>query len=551
MLTPRCRTDQSYPKLLSWWLLFSIILMLLGCGGGSNDARVTSLSLTASGSSLDTGTTHYVVLTALVRDAEDLLLPAVTVEFSTTLGRLEASSVTTNIQGEAKVKFFAENVAGVATITAFVSGYQKRVTVQIESTAQSNSNVDSLLMTALSKSLPADGMSTTAIDLVLTDNDDNLLSGRQIQLTTNAGTLHTTLAASGSSTINVATDGSGSARVFLKSGVTSSTALIRASSEGINATTTITFAPGVPDTTNSSLTAAPSTIPANGSDTTQVTVLLLDANNNLVADGTKVTLQATAGDITTENPQTVRLGRALFTLRAPTSASSAVLSLLEYSGITARVTFGSSSSANPSNIRVAIAAPSMFVAGVGKQDNTSLTLTVETAAGNLIANAAAGVNNLRVRFKTKPNGGEKLIGTDANLTIVESDTQIAVRTVSGVATLTLQAGSLPGIIELEAEALNSDGTTPATPVITTISQVTIASGPPHNIVLSYPVQDSIEDLGAGIYRRIGSASVTDRYGNSVPDGTAISLGLLDSVIASNRAPSPNGSVTDNNATITA
>lgn len=37
--------------------------------------------------------------------------------------------------------------------------------------------------------------------------------------------------------------------------------------------------------------------------------------------------------------------------------------------------------------------------------------------------------------------------------------------------------------------------------------------------------------GGGVYSRIGTLLVTDKYGNAVPDGTAISLGLLDSVVA--------------------
>ncbi len=546
------RDMRSALRQLKLILLALVSALLLGCGGeDNNDSRVTELSLTGSAESLDAGTTNYVVLTAQVKDENATLLPAVTIEFSATLGRLEASTAVTNTRGEVKLKFFADNFADTATITAFVNGYQEKLSIEITSAAQSGSNVGGLELTVLNEVLPADGSSTTAIDVLVTDIEDNLLSERQVQITTNAGSLYTSLGGDASTTVNVSTDTKGGARVFLQSSATATTALLGASSEGVNAAATVKFTPGIPDLTNSSITASPSSVPANGSDTTEVTVVLLDANSNLVADGTEVTLQSTAGVITTSNPQKTNLGRALFTLQSPTTVSIADLSILEYSGISTQAIFGSSSSPDPANIEVVVADPTLFVAGVGKQDSTSLTVTVKTAAGNLVADADAGVNNLLARFKTKPNGGEKLIGTDANADIVESDTSIAVRSVEGVATLTLQAGTLPGVIELEAEALNPDGSVPATRLTTTISQVTIASGPPHNIVLSYPIKESIEDLGAGIYRRIGSASVTDRYGNSVPDDTAISLGLLDSVIASNRAPSLNGSVTDNNATVSA
>jgi len=526
-------------------------LLLAGCWGESiNDSKVTNLSLSTSSATLETGTTNYVVITALATGEGSKLLNDVTIEFSSTLGRLEDDRATTNSRGEAKIKLFADNAAGEAVVSAFVNGYQEKVSVTIESGAQnSTTSIGGLELTVLNDTLAADGTSTTAIDAVVTDKDDKLLAGRTIQFVSNAGALLSSLTDVGSTTLNVTTDAQGSARVFVRSGTTATAALISANAEGVNAVTSLIFSPGIADSVNSSIVASPSSIPANGVDESEVTVLLLDANSNLVADETVVTLHSTAGVITSTNPQRTSLGRAVFTLQSATTASVASLTILEYSGITNQVTFGSTSSPDPANIEVAVANPALFVAGVGKKDNTSLTVTVKTASGNLIADADAGVNNLRIRFKTKPNGGEKLIGTDANLNIVESETEMSVRTIDGVASLTLQAGTLPGVIEFEVEALNPDGSTPTSQIIATLSQVTIASGPPHNIVLSYPVKDSVEDLGAGIYRRVGSASVTDRYGNSVPDGTAISLGLLDSVISSNRAPSINGSVIDSNASI--
>jgi hypothetical protein len=180
------------------------------------------------------------------------------------------------------------------------------------------------------------------------------------------------------------------------------------------------------------------------------------------------------------------------------------------------------------------------VFGVGKQDTTSLTITVKTASGNLIDDAEVGVNNLRVSLKTRPNAGEKLIGKDASGNVVETSSGVStlpLRTLNGVATLTLQSGTLPGVVEIEAEALMPDGTSLPTPLIGVVPQVSIASGPPHSINLSYPVANAVDNLGNGVYRRVGSAFVTDRFGNAVPDGTVISLGVLDSVIASNN-PSP-------------
>ncbi|MCI0505811.1 MAG: hypothetical protein L0Z73_06830 [Gammaproteobacteria bacterium] len=54
---------------------------------------------------------------------------------------------------------------------------------------------------------------------------------------------------------------------------------------------------------------------------------------------------------------------------------------------------------------------------------------------------------------------------------------------------------------------------------------------PHTIALSYSQSSSVEHLGGGIYRRAGTAIVTDADGHAVADGTIVQLGIIDSVIA--------------------
>lgn len=53
----------------------------------------------------------------------------------------------------------------------------------------------------------------------------------------------------------------------------------------------------------------------------------------------------------------------------------------------------------------------------------------------------------------------------------------------------------------------------------------------HTIAISYPITDAIENLGAGFYRRVGSAQVTDNEGNPVADGTMVYFRVIDSVVA--------------------
>lgn len=56
-------------------------------------------------------------------------------------------------------------------------------------------------------------------------------------------------------------------------------------------------------------------------------------------------------------------------------------------------------------------------------------------------------------------------------------------------------------------------------------------GAPHTIALTYPVSESVENLGGGVYRRIVSAIVTGSQGIAVNDGTVIELRVIDSVLA--------------------
>lgn len=209
----------------------------------------------------------------------------------------------------------------------------------------------------------------------------------------------------------------------------------------------------------------------------------------------------------------------------------------------------------PASISIAASERAIFVAGVGQMESSTITVRLLTSTGGAAQDAPAGVNNVRVSFITQPNGGELLFGTQASGQLVQHDKTVDVATSNGVATLTLSSGRLPGVVELKAEALNSDGTSYSPEIQATTSALSIASGPTHSIVLSYPRENAIQDMGNGIYRRIGGLLATDRYGNPVADGTVVNLGVIDSVLLSNRAPQINygfsSTVVDGNASTTA
>jgi hypothetical protein len=209
----------------------------------------------------------------------------------------------------------------------------------------------------------------------------------------------------------------------------------------------------------------------------------------------------------------------------------------------------------PASISIAASEKALFVSGVGQQDSSVISVSLLTATGAAAQDAPAGINNVRVSFVTQPNGGEMLFGTQASGLLVQHTKSVEVATSNGVATLTLSSGQLPGVVELRAEALNTSGASYNPTIQTTISTLSIASGPAHSLVLSYPTENAIEDMGNGIYRRIGGILATDRYGNPVADGTVVNLGVIDSVLLSNRAPQINygfsSTVIDGNASTSA
>jgi hypothetical protein len=405
-----------------------------------------------------------------------------------------------------------------------------------------NGEVTSITISTANNTAAADGITTISINAKITakgqtsttstnttssllgeEAASNPLKGIIIEFSTTSGVLSAT---------NLTTDETGTATIIITAPTQSSTATITAKSGGFSATVEISFTSGTPAPGNSSITASPSTLAADGTSTTAVTVTLVDANGNMVADKTKVTLSATTGTISSANPSQTSQGKAVFTITAPETTGTATLSLVEYSSISGSITFGSTSSGTPATILITVTDPSVYVAGVGQSETTNINIQVLDDAGDPIKENNlynSDFNNLRVTLVTSINNGEYVAGTNAAGGIVNTSTgAILIRTTDGSTTLNFQSGQTSGIIEVKVEALNAAGATLATALA---SQITIASGPAHTVNITSPNNDAITNLGGGQYCRKGTAIVTDQFGNFVPDGTAIYLGLIDSVVA--------------------
>ncbi|MEO5330841.1 MAG: Ig-like domain-containing protein [Magnetococcus sp. YQC-5] len=396
------------------------------------------------------------------------------------------------------------------------------------------SQLGSLSLTAGGTSLPADGKSNMVLTATVTNASNATMEGVPVRFSTTAGTLSSSIAQ---------TNAKGKALITLTAPVKSGKATVTASFGGSNQLFDVTFNPGSVSTAQSSLTANPTTLAADGVATTTVTVILNDSNNNQVADGTKVSLNINAGSVTSSNPAVTKDGRVTFTVLSPTAAASGIFTLQDYPAMTTKVTFGTfSATGEPASIQFNNSNSNISVAGVGATENTSININVLDDTGNQFKESVYknnfntldnnSNNNLKITLVSFPNRGEFISAKDAKDSTVSTQNatnSIWIRTTNGSAILNLKSGTLPGIMEIKAEVIKSDGITLGATALA--PKVTISSGPPHTIVLSTPELNSIADLGGGVYCRTGTALVTDRWGNTVPNGTAISLGLIDSVIA--------------------
>jgi hypothetical protein len=448
-------------------LLFLFLFLFPGCSDDNDDtitaatSALSSIVLKSSQTSPTADGSSQITVTATLVVTGTYNVDGVTVQFTTTDGTLSATSATTDASGVASISLTAPSSAGVVKITATVGSVSnyKNITYVSQSssttTTTSTAEVESITLASANSSVYADGSTTIKLNATVKDSSGVTLNGKTVTFKATSGTLSASSALSNSK---------GVASVSLTApSQTIAKAIITASSNSYNAYTEIAFIPSVADSSRSSVTANPSTLSADGTSTTTITAILLDANGNPVADGTSVTIYSTSGTITSENPKTTVQGRATFTLTASTETGTGNISISEYSGITGSVNFGAASSGSPRAITITSAASHIFVAGVGQTENTNINLKIVDDAGNPITEStlySSSFNNVKVTLLSGPAGGEFVAGTNVGGSIVNATIATAsrVRSQNGLLTLNCKAGSLPGAIQVKVEALAAEGT---------------------------------------------------------------------------------------------
>lgn len=498
-----------------------------------------AVSATASPASVAPGAAATVVI--VVTDANNNRTPNQNLKLTQTAnisgGTPSQFSLVTDANGRASLTYTMGATAGTDTLL-FATDNNKSASVSITASA-SNAVVGNVSLNLGATSVQADSAaSTIAVRATVTASGSGApVAGASVNFTSSGGTL---ASASG------VTDANGIATVQLTAPTKASTVTLRASVSGFIAQQSLTVTPGPAAAVQSSITVNPSTILADGNSTATITVVLNDQFSNPLPDGTAVTVNTTAGSFVGSNSGVLTNGQATFTLKSSTTPNaSVVIAVPGIVGLQSNtVNFAASTTGDPASLRLSAASTGIFVAGVGQNDSTAITVNVLDSSGAAISEAGypAGTNNLRVSFLARPNGGEVLFGRNAANAVISSSTDpaaanyqsIDVATSNGIAVLNLQSGTISGIVELKFAVLTYAGTDFNTPsnvaASSSLPQVSIASGPAASIVFTQPITNAITNLGGGNYRLTGSIDVRDQYGNNVPDGTVLNLAAIDSVV---------------------
>jgi hypothetical protein len=266
-------------------LLICVAGLCMSCGsgsGGGGEDSISSVSVTIGSASIIADGASQTQITATVTDSKGKEPDGVTVSFTATAGTLSASSATTS-DGVARVTLTSPTNVGTATIRATAGGVSGQSTITFVPGAP-----DEVIVTATPSSLTADGSSTSSISATVLDAHDNAVAdGEMLSFSADAGTLSqfTTTTSGGKASVTYTAprsvpDGD-------RDTITVQT------TNGLTASAVITLTG--PEIASISLSANPSSLPADGSSTATITAAVTVVGGGEAPDGTTVTFSIEEG----------------------------------------------------------------------------------------------------------------------------------------------------------------------------------------------------------------------------------------------------------------
>jgi hypothetical protein len=477
---------------LRYWLLALLFLttstFLLSC---SSDSSITivkgpnTIQITVS-----SDTTHpneQVTVIATVLDDNNDPVVGANVEFSITVnnsnGTLTPLEGVTDENGQITVIYTAgldSDVTDVisATVTIktddgnlVVSG---TVIISVEPTL-----VGSIIITAGSGSLVADGTSETAVRATVLDTNGVPVVGDPVVFTTTLGTIV-------GSPANTNIDGI--AEVALKAGTTTGTATVTATISGFSAQVTITLTTDVPETVE--VDTLPDSIDPNGQTT--VTATVKDENGNPIAGETVY--------FSIEDNQS---GGALASINGFTDTNGQ-----------ASVTYTAGASTGTDTIKARAA--SNDVSNTGTVDITTGAIVVGSIAvtagtGTLIADGSSSTI-IRATVLDTSNSPASSVLVTFSTTAGTLSPLSATTDENGIAEVTLTSATNLGTATITANARGFSDTTTVDFIAGGAANITLTAEPP-NI------------LADGSSTSVISALVTDDDGNPVANGEIVTFSI--------------------------
>ncbi len=430
-------------------------------------------TVAASPSTVDADGSAASTITVTLRDAAGVGMPGRSVALGQGTGHsvITTSPATTNTAGVATFTV-ADATPETVTYTATDSsdalvlsapGQQPQVIFSASEASVTNSTV-----TASPLSVEADGLATATVTVALEDRNGAVVPGKSVSLA--QGTGHSVITTSPSVTNAsgvasfVVTDTTAELVTYTATDTTDAVTL-----NGTGQTPTVTFTSPKATVANSTVTATPSSVEADGVASSTVTVTLKD-DNGVALSGRSVSLVAGSGSsVITASPATTNTsGMATFTVKdATTQAVTYTVTdttdsvTLNGAGQTPTVTF-TSPKATVANSTVVASPSSVEADGVA-----SLTVTITlkddngVALGGRSVSLAAGSGSSVITTSPATTNGSGIATFTVTDTTAEAVTYTATDTTDSV---TLNgAGQTPTVTFTSPRATAGNSTVVASP----------------------------------------------------------------------------------------
>ncbi len=405
------------------------------------------------------------VITAVISNTDGTFVANDTdVTFSTTSGTFSNGLMNITVQvknglGSVGVSLIASNTPGVAQITCTANSMTQHITVSM--------GVGSIELTASPTSIPADGSSSTIKAVVLNSQNLPVPNGTAVTFTILSESPSDVYFSNGLKEITIGTatqtTEAGTVITSLIAGTKSGTAKVRASSNGVTQTVSVSI--GLSSIAAINLKADPTSIPADGNSSTTITATCVDITGYLFnQDGKVIKFTTTLGtfsnnkteiEVITEAASPIT-GMTVVTLIAGTKSGIALV-MCETDGVK-----------QSTNVRIGTTVSSITLsANPTSLPADGISSSTITAILKDITGVPIDQSGLEVKFTT------------TNGTFSNNETEITVTTAtSGTVVVSLIAGKESGIALIVCE---SGGVKQSTNVTigssATIAAITLSANP--------------------------------------------------------------------------